>query len=322
MSDQNNASAGLVPDWVKRLPDGTARLIKSVGPLLLSQFDAASDRYVSHRLKLASVEVFKEAMIQEASVLADARRQLLANLPSADAAGRVRIVQDLEFIEGQTRQWEVYVKAFDYLSKAKETKETSSGNSEEVELAWLDRFHEYARKQNEPWRVDLLARALAKEAEKPGSIGPRALWIIGTIEEKVFHAFATILDLSSTIGTSLMLPTRLTNQEIPSSPLGNNVRLGHLAFILSDTGLIGNPLSASRTIPAGNIFAYYRSEIYLLSFKSAYKVKGIIPTDVGNKIASLYEPKTNTLGLELFTKWLDSIANLLSEKPSLIAKVD
>jgi Protein of unknown function (DUF2806) len=55
---------------------------------------------------------------------------------------------------------------------------------------WIDKFNQLARSKNEEWRQDLLSRALAAEAANPGSISPRALWLIGTLEEDKFQAFS------------------------------------------------------------------------------------------------------------------------------------
>src|SRR5436190_1007516 len=66
---------------------------------------------------------------------------------------------------------------------------------------------ELARAHNETWREDLLARALATESASPGSVSPRALWLLGTLEASQFTAFAAILNLASRIDDALIIPS-------------------------------------------------------------------------------------------------------------------
>ena len=51
---------------------------------------------------------------------------------------------------------------------------------------WIDRFRDLSRQYNEPWREDLLARALQRESYSPGSVDAsaavaarhsRAIWL-------------------------------------------------------------------------------------------------------------------------------------------------
>ena len=51
-----------VPEKVKVV----LRLVKSLGPLLLSKLLSLSEAYAQHNLRLAKVEVFKELVIEEA----------------------------------------------------------------------------------------------------------------------------------------------------------------------------------------------------------------------------------------------------------------
>ena len=172
------------------------------GARLVSLSTEASRRYADHQIRLASVDAFKQALAAEGSAMVATRKKLLASATGADDVTKVRIQSDLKFLEEECRKYRIYLTSFDHVRDDAAPSETATT----IEPAWLDRFDEYARKQNELWRADLLAKALAMEAAKPGSIGPRALWVIGTMDENVFHAFASLLDICTIVGDTPLVP--------------------------------------------------------------------------------------------------------------------
>ena len=167
-------------------------IVKSIGPFLISQSEIVSDSYVKHQAKLASVEIGKELIIDEAKTLNDVRKQLLTKFTESNAEDRIRIKKDIEYIEGNLRQLNIGQKALSYLPPPKD-KKTEDQTSPEIIPHWMDKFNELARVRNEPWREELLARALATEASSSGTIMPRALWLIGTLEEHLFHAWFIVV---------------------------------------------------------------------------------------------------------------------------------
>ena len=155
-------------------------IVKSIGPLLISQSEIVSDSYVKHREKLASVEIRKELIIDEAKTLNEVRKQLLTKFTESNAEDRIKIKKDIEYIEGNLRQLNLGQKALSYLPPPKD-EQSEDQTSLEITPHWMDKFNELARIRNEPWREELLARALATEASTPGVVTPRALWLIGTL---------------------------------------------------------------------------------------------------------------------------------------------
>lgn len=179
-------------------------------------------------------------------------------------------------------------------------------------MSWLDRFDELAKKHNEPWRKDLLSRALAQEAKSPGSVSPRALWIIGTIEKPLFDNFAALLDLS----VFEMIPARNAYK----IDVGNGRTIGHLTFSLSDVGLIGAS-DSMRGLPRGSHFRItYGSDTYLLEFHKDYEIGGIIFTKLGHEIASFYEAKPNDIGRKILADWLAAMSDEICTKKKLDPK--
>lgn len=186
----------------------------------------------------------------------------------------------------------------------------------------MDKFNEYARANNEEWRKDLLSKALAMEAENPGFIGPRALWTIGTIDEYLFHAFASLLDISSNIGEKDIIPTSAVmlyqKEPIPNCKLGKDKATANLVFLLSDSGLIGDPITSELYVESDKeIVATYGDNTSILNTKKELVIRGVIPTVLGITISKLYTSKPNELGLKIFNTWLESIDETVADKNTL-----
>jgi len=143
------------------------------------------------------------------------------------------------------------------------------------------------------------------------------LWIIGTIDEYLFHAYASLLDISTILAGSHLIPNhqQFNEKPIPNCILGSDQAIGNLVFMLSDLGLIGDTLSSERQLPEnGQLTVVYDKKVTLLKMKQKLSVKGIIPTVLGEAIAKLYTSKPNELGVEIYSKWLDSINDTIAEK--------
>ena len=175
----------------------------------------------------------------------------------------------------------------------------------------MDKFSELARAHNEPWREDLLARALAAESAFPGTVSPRALWLLGTLEERVFNAFATLLDLASSLAGGLMIPHHqsFANRSIPNCSLGENVSIGNLIYQLDEVGLFADALTTSRTARKDSAFmaGYGSTSFVVRCIGEDLAISGVIPTGLGASLASFYQPKHNPLGKEIFDAWITSL---------------
>jgi hypothetical protein len=303
-------------NWLIKTGDAakvTWNVIKSVGPYLISQSDNASEAYSRHLARVAAVDAGKELLLQEVRTIGEVRRELLTRFVKADPKERIQIRRDLDESEGLLRKLKVATLALNYIENPKKDADPSSfnGGDEGVSGHWIDRFSELARARNEPWREDLLAKALASESASPGSVSPRALWLLGTLEEIKFNAFSTLLDLASSINGSLMIPQHqaYVQRPIPSCFLGDKIAIGHLTFALGDVGLFGDLLTSKRRVEKGrSTSAYYRGQPIVISCAdSDLEVTGIIPSSIGATIASFYEPKTNPLGQEIFDAWIKSL---------------
>lgn len=288
-------------------------IVKAIGPFVISQTEKGSEAYAQHQMRLAHVEVCKELMLGEIHTLNEVRRKLMEKYYDAPEEERFRIKRDIQDLEKDTRRLGVYQKALEYLPEEDEAlRSPSTGNNATGAISppWMDRFNEIAQLQNEAWRQELLSKALAREAQNPGSISPRALWFIGTVDDQVFHAFASLIDVSSIILGRYMVPnhTGYYDRALPGCALGDGLQLGNITFLLNDLGVIGDLLTSQRKIPATSMFLVtYGQQHFTLKAKQEMRVSGILLTPLGEVIASLYEPKPNELGAEIFDAWVKSI---------------
>jgi hypothetical protein len=294
------------------------RILKGVGPFLISQSHTLSEAFARHKLLISSVEVVKESALKQAENISCIEKKLLEKYIDADESEKFRIKTDLHNINKEMRLLNVCRLAVGYLHEPEPEKEVKSlGDQDTVDdngisLHWMDKFSELAKSHNEEWRQNLLARALAKEAESPNSISIRALWLIGTLDEVSFQAFSTILNLCTKIDSQPMVPscsgTNLLQIDVPDCILGENIHIGNLTFLLNDSGLIGDLMSSQRNIEADMEYEFaYGNNKYNITSKKKFKMQGIIFTRIGRCIAKLYDTQISDVGLKIFNDYINSL---------------
>lgn len=298
------------------------RLVKSVGPFLLSQSAKASESLAEHQLRMAKVDAAREFMLAEAGAISDVRTKLRDQYYAAQPEERVRLKRDIEESERELRRLQIIYSAVDKLPSDKEHDTAEDTDTEEVEISphWLDKFNEFARARNEPWREDLLSSALAIEAKEPDAIGPRALWVIGTIDEYLFRGFASLLDVSTELAGGYLIPRHndFNERPIPGCTLGSNTAIGNIVFMLSDLGLFGDVMTSQKQVPGGvKVLARYGRRVTLITTKKNLSIKGVIPTRLGAALARLYTSQPNLLGQEIYEKWCNSLGIAEAEVQSL-----
>lgn len=301
-------------DWIAKTSDtakATWNVIRSVGPFVISQSEAISDAYARHQLKLASVEAGKELLIREVHSLGQIRKKLLARYADSGPEHRVLTRRDIAEVDASLRHLRVGEKALNYLPALSAKSTAPSGTETEISPHWMGKFSELARAHNEPWREDLLARALATESATPGTVPPRTLWLLGTIDENAFTAVATLLDLCSFVAVGPMIPNHqpFNDKPIPNCKLGDDTSIGHLVHKLRELGLIADPIKPSRKLGKDNMHTIYygAKRLTLTCLADDLPIQGVILTDLGLSIATFYEPKTNPLGAEIFEAWIASL---------------
>jgi hypothetical protein len=132
----------------------------------------------------AQIEVNKQLQVEDGKIYLRLKEDLLKRFEQSDLIGRLQIRKDLENVEEELARIRVGEKAIGYfLSRPLLQLPASDAMPPDPEtvMHWLDQFDRLVRKRNEPWREELLARALVQENHRPGSVPARVLWLIGTI---------------------------------------------------------------------------------------------------------------------------------------------
>jgi hypothetical protein len=292
---------------------------KSLGPLIISQSDKASEAYQRHLARIAQVDSLKELLSNEIKTRGEVRKTLLERYVDSLPEERVRIERDIEFVDGTIRQVHIAMKSLSYNSENSIPPNTEP--QKPIEDHWIDKFSELARKRNEEWRVDLLARALACEAATPGSVSPRILWLIGNMEESLFKALSDLLDLCVWMSpnNSPVLPHSIV-KAFDRVVANSNITVGVLVFQLGDLGVIADHLTSRRQYIQGHAFtAKYNQEIYLINPKQNIEITGILFTPLGDSIARFFNPTWNSNGLSVFRDWIESISPETAEVISLLS---
>ena len=76
--------------------------------------------------------------------------------------------------------------------------------------------------------------------------------------------------------------------------------VGHLLFRLGDIGVIAEHLTSSRQLKAGLTFAArYDRNVYFITPKNEFRIRGIFLTPLGDSIARFYEPQWNPPAVRL-----------------------
>lgn len=312
MADDKLAKVGGFPAIYSGLK-AVWSVVKTTGPFVLSQWEEASKAYTEHKARLALVETGKELLRKELADLAEVKKGLFEDYVGATPKKRIRIEQDIEFIEGRIRQQNIGLQALAHLRDVPECEagqETPPGASEEPTISphWMDKFNELARARNEEWRANLLARALAAEATSPGEVSPRALWLLGTLEEKLFRDFQALLDVCTELSGTLLVPKvgDFLTQTIPGL---QEVTISHLLYRLSDLGVLGDHLTTTMThrIGARTCARYDREQFIIDVTKVDLVIRGIPLTTIGSSVASFCERTPNILGKAIFDAWIQGL---------------
>ncbi len=294
-------------NWITTISENSKRLgnvIRAIGPFAISQSDKASEAYQRHLGRIAQVDFLKELLSTEIQTRGEVKKILLERFINAPADERIRIERDLEFVDGITRQVHIALKSLSYGDK---TASDSTTATQEIKEHWIDKFNELARKRNEDWRSDLLARALAYETETPGTVSPRVLWLIGNMEEDLFKALSDLLNLCTWMSNTPILPNSIIKALDRADPTTGKT-VGNLVFQLGDIGVVADHLTSSRTYNPGQAFtATYDKTNYLIIPKSKIEIRGILFTPLGDSIARFFSPNWNSAGQSALNDWVNSI---------------
>lgn len=300
----------------------TWRLLTALGSRVLCLSESASHKYADHQqrgeLAKASVDVLRkdaESLIELRTFLA--KKLIECNEP----VEKLRLQRDLEDIASRLRQSSILERAMGHLSlpegtsgSARESDRAEKVDSDQSALIsphWLDICMDWAKKHNEEWRQNLLARALALEADKPGSIDLRVLWLIGTLDERSFRAFGAFLGVATKVGETYFFPDvgkHASEMFIENEGLGN-VRIGNLSFILSESGLMADTLSSQVVFQLGQTVeaSFGDSHVRASIQGKKLEIMGFMTSFLGSSLAKLCTIKGTEFGKQQFEAWVERL---------------
>ena len=239
--------------------------------------------------------------------------RLLNAFTTASSEERIEIEQKLEWLDGVTRQLNVSLKALPY-AKKEPTLEPDHEQTA-IEDHWIDRFNEVARKRNEKWRMELLARVLAKETSEPGSVSARLLWLIGVLEEEAFVAFSALLNVcvwfASVPDPGPFVPDSQIdafNQPTEKKIRDHYATVGELHTALADTGLICDMFSSRKTIRRGAEFLIRHGDHgFRIILNTDICISGVLLSTLGHTLARFHDPIWTASGVQILEGWLASM---------------
>jgi hypothetical protein len=295
----------------KRVPAPLRFLVRKAIPLI----DAVSARMIVHELNRLGKDGLQLLFEGEAKTLVEAQKELYSLWTKADAIGRVDLNFKLERVSGELRRLERQTKGFAYL-KSLPPPELNNDTDNSDSQAWFNRFDEMARRENEPWRNEIIERAFAHELAKPGSIGIDGILSVGIISKSAFESFGYMLDLFCCLGENQIGIPLLSRRDFYTQHLciedGSKKRLGELLLDASANLLVPDGNGGMNLGTQGPVVAQYGGKKVRLSFHTELIESAIIPTPLGLKLSILHHRTFRQLGSETFDKWLEEIKPLTS----------
>lgn len=202
-------------------------------------------------------------------------------------------------------------KAFTYLPDVESRFDDNEDKKDsDQQLLWLDNFESLARRRNEPWRVELLSRAIAEIELSSRSISLKALWELGMLEEDDFNLLAIFCDSALDVdGRPLMLilPEEQIKFELDSKDGAGVYNLAYAVNMLVDKRLVQKiETQVETSCPVllkhsmGAHYLHHTIENLSEDSKTAIQIIAFEPTDYCLDICRLYDPDHNSVSYANF----------------------
>lgn len=226
------AAINLATNLVSEKPTGLARLIFAFAPV------GAVNWIINRRLRLSQIKLHEDLFTLTCKSIQDEYAKLLKKSSgSSKGAKSLHLIDLLAKMEGDLRLLATVKQSLAYLpdnlSGTGDVNE-SDNNIADSDLTWWSMFEDFARRPNEEWRSDLLAKALAENDKEPGCIRLKALWEIGMLEADDFGMLAFFCDSAVHIDGKPLVLLDPEEQNKFVLDLGDGMRNGNLAHIVAD----------------------------------------------------------------------------------------
>ncbi|WP_339427924.1 DUF2806 domain-containing protein [Pseudomonas sp. RA_105y_Pfl1_P41] len=296
-------------------------LVKGVGPLLISQFDYTKFKWLDYQQKQAQLAGYTEFLLAETRSLVELKSEQMRDSLAKTGLDRIRAEENIKLLTKEINKLLTYAKVPSqtlYLESQKShSEEIPDNKNEEINDTWIYRFNELAEKLNEEWRQNLLAKAFAIEADKPGTIGLDTLFTIGMLDQKSFYLFAGILSSSIKMYETHLLPVDQETLDIKLDINGSSYAITNILYQLEHTGLILYNTDLGINLTQGKLvkFQYQNNILEAISPKNDH-IPAIVTSRAGSALASMCTVTSNETGLKFFA----SLENKLLQRNALHKK--
>lgn len=299
----------IAADLVSEKPTSLARLILAFSPV------STVNWIVNRRLRLHQIKLHEDIFTLTCKSILDEYSELLKMCSeSTNSVKKSHLINLLTQMEGNLRLVATVKQSLAYLpnytsigAQANDTLDNeptdARDNSTTNNDPWWSMFEDFARRPNETWRTDLLAKALAENDKKPGCIRLKALWEIGMLEEDDFGMLAFFCDSAVHVDGKPLVILDPEEQNEFELDLGDRVWKGNLAHIVADLidrGLVQKATTQFETTKpvtldhlSGPHHMYHKPHGFKDGQQSAIQLVAFGPRDYALDIFRLYKPAFN-----------------------------
>ena len=188
-------------------------------------------------------------------------------------------------------------------------------------------FESLARRTNERWRIELLARALAENDREPGSISLKSIWEIGMMEADDFGCLAAFCDCALHIDGKpviLLEPDEQARFKFELEDDRREIVLAHGVSALIDAGLVARAstqFDTSQPVELEHLSGpTWFSHKPLNSPEGAgrrIQIDGFCVNDVALDICRLYKPRLNIASDASFKEFRERVKEAAKDDPAL-----
>jgi hypothetical protein len=315
--------------------------------LLIQAFAPASvvSWFEGHRLRVRQVKA-QEQIFDEVckAVLVGTQKRLARYAASPGRLQSPSVRSEIEAMQGDMRLLSTFRDAVricddrslltqpsDIDNSHTDKQEDDNGTEHRVDASWWDTFETLARRRNEVWRRELLAKALVEYDRVPGSISLKAIWEIGMMEGDDFGCLAAFCDSALHIDGKpvvLLEPQQQAQFRFEDADGLREINLAHTISALIDAGLVSQAatqFSSKEPVclehlngPTWFIHQHVSQEV---DANHDIQINGFFVNDVALDICRLYEPKLNIASNASFEEFRTLLTATSKEQPEVIGKV-
>jgi hypothetical protein len=248
----------------------------------------------------------------------------------AEMAGDIRVLNTLRLAVSKCPDTKLYVSDASQIESPQDDATQALPNHVE-DVSWWDTLEALARRRNEHWRTDLLARAIVEYDREPGCIRLKSIWEIGMMEANDFGLLAAFCDSSLILDGKAVVLLEPADQAQFQIEAGDGIRQVNLAHAI--TALVGAGLVTQSRIQfctdelvllehlQGPTVFNHLSPAREKGVESGIQVDAFSAGDTAMDICRLYQPVHNIASDANFELFRDLMTQEAEDRPEIMGKV-